>query len=385
MRLAVGLWESITRDWRLWRVCRESLEIDDPRKHCFPSPYRGSRWYRAISSSSPKGIAMKSLRLVFSVLMIMGLGGCGDSGAPSVSTVAKPPAEANKPVAPAKKWKVALVMKTLTNLFFVEMEKGARRAEQQLGLELIVRTAAQETSIEQQIQIMDDLVAIKVDAIVIAPGDSQRLVPSIKKAAAAGIKIVNIDNRLDPAAIEQAGLAPVPFISVDNEKAAYASAKFIADNAKPGTQAAILEGIRSADNARQRMEGAKRAFSENKSIELVASESANWKIDEGYLVTKQIFAKHPQVKLLFAANDMMALGALKYLEENKRAEVKVAAYDALDEAVAEVEAGRLAVTVNQQAAEQGFQGVTLAVRLLKDERVPQVTLIDTRLITAKPK
>ena len=328
---------------------------------------------------------MKSLRLVFSVLMIMGLGGCGDSGAPSVSTVAKSPAEASKPVAPAKKWKVALVMKTLTNPFFVEMEKGARRAEQQLGLELIVRTAAQETSIEQQIQIMDDLVATRVDAIVIAPGDSLRLVPSIKKAAAAGIKIVNIDNRLDPAAIEQAGLAPVPFISVDNEKAAYASAKFIADNAKPGTQAAILEGIRSADNARQRMEGAKRAFSENKSIELVASESANWKIDEGYLVTKQIFAKHPQVKLLFAANDMMALGALKYLEENKRAEVKVAAYDALDEAVAEVEAGRLAVTVNQQAAEQGFQGVTLAVRLLKDERVPQITLIDTRLITAKPK
>ena len=274
-------------------------------------------------------------------------------------------------------------MKTLTNPFFIEMEKGARRAERDLSVELLVKTAAQETSIEQQIQIVDDLVAAKVDAIVIAPGDSQRLVPVLKKAASAGIKLVNIDNRLDPDSIKQAGLAPIPFISVDNEKAAYGSAKFIAEGAKQGTQAAILEGIRSADNARQRMEGAKRAFAENKSIKLVASESANWKIDEAYSVTQQIFAKHPQVTLLFAANDMMALGASKFLRESKRNKVKIAAYDALDEAVAEVKVGHLAVTVDQQAAEQGFQGVMLAVRILKGEKVPEVTLIDTRLVTGE--
>lgn len=316
--------------------------------------------------------------------MALGLAGCGDSGRPDVSTVAKGPAQPTAPAAvPKKNWKIGFVMKTLTNPFFVEMEKGARRAEKELGVELQVKTAAQETSIEQQIQIIDDLVAGKVDAIVIAPGDSQRLVPVLKKAADAGIKLINIDNRLDPEAVRQAGLKPVPFISVDNEKAAYASAKFIADGARSGTQAAILEGIRSADNARQRMEGAKRAFAENKAIRLVASESANWKIDEGYAVTKQIFTKHPQVKLLFAANDMMALGALKFLKESKRSDVKVAAYDALDEAVAEVTAGHLAVTVNQQAAEQGFQGVMLATRVLKGETVPEVTLIDTRLITGE--
>lgn len=286
-------------------------------------------------------------------------------------------------VPPTDKKKIGLVMKTLTNPFFIEMEKGARRAEKELGVELLVKTAAQETSIEQQIQIVEDLIAAKVHAIVIAPGDSQRLVPVLKKAADAGIRLVNIDNRLEPAAIRQAGLPPVPFISVDNEKAAYASAKFLATGAKPGTQAAILEGIRSADNARQRMEGAKRAFAENKAVKLVASETANWKIDESNAVTKALFAKHPDITLLFAANDMMALGALKYLQESQRSKVRVAAYDALDDAVAEVRAGRLVATVDQQAAEQGFQGVVLAARLLKGESVPDVMLIDTRLITAE--
>jgi ribose transport system substrate-binding protein len=325
---------------------------------------------------------VKALRQIVFIFPFFGLVACGESSIQSVSTVSKVDASITQAVpAPAKK-KIGFVMKTLTNPFFIEMEKGARRAEQALNIELVVKTAAQETSIEQQIQIVEDLIAAKVDAIVIAPGDSELLVPVLKKAEDAGIKLVNIDNRLDAEAIKKAGVQAIPFISVENDKAAYNSAKYISEDAIPGTQAAILEGIRTADNARQRMEGAKRAFTESKDIKLVASESANWKIDEAYRVSKQLFDKHPDIKLMFAANDMMALGALKFLQESKRTQVKVAAYDALEEAVAEVKAGRLAVTVDQQAAEQGFQGVMLATRLLKGESVPALMLIDTRLITA---
>lgn len=307
---------------------------------------------------------------------------CGDSSGPSINTVSQPQAKA-APITPSVPQKrIGLVMKTLTNPFFIEMEKGARRAEKELGVALQVKTAAQETSIEQQIQIVDDMIGAKIDAIVIAPGDSQRLVPVLKKAEDAGIKVVNIDNRLDPETVKKAGMVPPPFISVDNEAAAYNAAKFLAEGSTRPTEAAIIEGIRSADNARQRMEGAKRAFMENKAIKIVASESANWKIDEGHDVAQKIFAMHPKVKLVFAANDMMGLGVLKYLQETDRPDVKVGAYDALAEAVAEVKAGRLVVTVDQQAAEQGFQGVALAMRMLKGETVPAVVLIDTRLVTA---
>lgn len=322
-------------------------------------------------------------RLLTILLLALGLAACGDSAGPAVSTVAQAPAKDTQAPAPRTELKkIGLVMKTLTNPFFIEMERGARRAEKALRVDLLVKTAAQETSIEQQIQIVDDMIAAKMAAIVIAPGDSQRLVPVLKKAVDSGIKVVNIDNRLDPETVKQAGMPPIPFISVDNEKAAYAAAKFVASQFNKPTEAAILEGIRSADNARQRMDGAKRAFSENRAIKLVASESANWKIDEGHAVTQKIFAKHPNVKLIFAANDMMGLGALKYLQESGKSDVKVGAYDALADAVAEVKAGHLAVTVDQQAAEQGYQGVALAMRLLMGESVPEITLIDTRLVTS---
>jgi ribose transport system substrate-binding protein len=79
---------------------------------------------------------------------------------------------------------------------------------------------------------------------------------------------------------------------------------------------------------------------------------------------------------------MMAIGALKYLQESKKTFVKVAGYDALSEAMAEVKAGRMAATIDQQAAEQGYQGIAVAVKLIQGATVAPVTVIDTRLVTA---
>ena len=321
----------------------------------------------------------RTLPLVSLVFATLVLTACGQSSGPSITT----PVASGAASAPlGAKTEVGLVMKTLTNPFFVEMEKGARRAEKDLGIKLVVKTAAQETSIEQQIQLIEDLIAAKVGAIVIAPGDSQRLIPSLKKAADAGIRLVNIDNRLAPEALAQAGLPPVPFVGVNNEAGAYKAAQFLAQGVSVPTDAAILEGIRSADNARQRLEGARRAWAENKNIRIVASESANWEIDKAYEVTKTLLAASPRIKLVFASNDMMAIGAVKYLQDAGKPDVKVMGYDALTEAISEVSAGRMAGTVDQQAAEQGYQGVALAVQLLKGASVAPVTMIETRLITA---
>ena len=287
-------------------------------------------------------------------------------------------ADAEAPPTP----RIALVMKTLTNPFFVEMERGARRAEAELGIELIVKTAAQETSTEQQISIVDELIRDGVDAIVISPGDSFELIPVLKKAQDAGIVVINIDNRLDSEFSQSEGLAIVPFISVDNETAAYQSAKFISEQITVPTQAVILEGIRSTENAEYRKNGAIQAFSENENIELVAMETAHWKIDEGYDVTKSFFEDYPDIGAIFAANDMMALGAIQYLSEIGEADdVLIASFDALEEARNAIKDGNLDVTIDQLAAEQGYLGVQFAIRALAGETLPPETFIDVLMIT----
>lgn len=277
---------------------------------------------------------------------------------------------------------VALVMKTLTNPFFVDMERGARRAEGEFGIELLVKTAAEETSIEQQIGIVEDLVRQRVAAIVIAPGDSVELVPVLKSARDQGIVVVNIDNRLDPAFSAKVGLEDVPFVSVDNRTAAYRSARHIALRADRPAAALVMEGIRGAINAEDRRLGALDAFAEVGGITVVDSQSANWKIEEGYELMRRWLETHPDAALLFAANDMMALGALRAMEEADRTDILVAAYDALEPAREAIRSGRLAATVDQHADRQGYLGVKYAVDILRGVSVPAQTLIDTTLLTA---
>lgn len=306
---------------------------------------------------------------------------CGDSKNAPVSaiTVEGAASRASNEAPPAVR--VALIMKTLTNPFFVEMEHGARRAQNEMHIDLQVKTATQETSIEQQIQLVENEIKADTKAIVIAPGDSTRLVPVLKQAQDAGIRIVNIDNRLNADAMAAAGMKPVPFISVDNEKGAYLAARFIADQVRKPTEAVILEGIRSADNAQQRRRGAERGFQSSPSIRIVGQETANWKIDEAYAVTGSLFKRHPHIGVVFCANDMMAIGAIKYLQETGRAKVLVAGFDALDEAKTAIRAKQLAVTVDQQAAEQGYLGVKTAMQLLAGQAVPMDIQVDTKLIT----
>lgn len=319
------------------------------------------------------------------LFLLLALSACSEQGDPAANapfirgepTAAPPP----PPVADAPR--VALVMKTLTNPFFITMERGARRAEQELGIHLSVQTAAQETSIQQQIDIVRRQIEAGVDAIVIAPGDSVELIPVLKQAQDAGIQVINIDNRLDPGMSEKQGLRDVPFISVDNEQAAYLSARHISQRIDTPTPVAILEGIRGAANAEARKNGALRAFAENPRISVVAKETAHWKIDEGYEVTRQLFERHPNIGALFCANDMMALGAIEYLEEvGKAGQVLVAAFDALQEAIPALKTGALAVTIDQQAAEQGYLGVQYAARALAGETLPAETMVDVRVVDA---
>jgi ribose transport system substrate-binding protein len=335
-----------------------------------------------MNGSPVGGRIMKKIASCFIiVLLIAALTSCGQKSEQAGYVENGEKAGDNAPVARDGSRRIALVMKTLTNPFFVEMEKGARRAEKEFAIELIVKSGAKETSIEQQISIVEELIRDKVDAIVIAPGSSVELIPVLKKAQDAGIPIVNIDNRLDPELSKKAGLVDVPFISVDNVKGAYLSAKFACDRLSKPTKAAILEGIRVAKNAQDRKQGALNAFKESKNVELVASETANWKIDEAAEVTKKIFAKNPDIGLLFCANDMMAIGAMHYLEDSGKKQVLVAAYDALEEAKTAIKNGKLVVTIDQQADVQGYEGVKAALAMIHGKKPPVEKLVDVKIVS----
>lgn len=323
----------------------------------------------------------KKLFVTILLIMILAVSGCSN-GQAGLSLLDDSQAEEESGIAETdNKLDIALVMKTLTNPFFIEMEKGAREAEEEFNVNLIVKTGAQETSIDQQISIVEDLIVEQVDAIVIAPGGSTELVPVLKKAQDAGIVIVNIDNQLDTDLSQKMGLIDVPFISVDNAEGAYLSAKQIGDLLTEPSTVAVIEGISSAKNSQDRKKGALKAFGENPNVAKIINATANWKIDEAYEVTKKMLGENPEIKAIFCANDMMALGAIQYLEESNHEGILVAGFDALTEAKEAIANETLTVTIDQQASVQGYEGVKCAIDLVNKKSVELLQIIDVKVIT----
>lgn len=115
---------------------------------------------------------------------------------------------------------------------------------------------------------------------------------------------------------------------------------------------------------------------------MVASESANWKIDEAYQLAKTLFKANPNVSLVFCANDMMAIGVIKYAQEAGNRKVQIVGFDALEEAKTAIRAGQLLATVNQQADRQGYLGVTTALDMLKGGTPQMEIMVPTQVVTA---
>ena len=103
----------------------------------------------------------------------------------------------------AEKPRVALIMKSLANEFFQTMQDGARAHQRTHANQYELNSIGIKDEIDTggQIRLVEQMLAQHVDAIVIAPADSKALVPALQAAIAKGVIVVNIDNRLDAAAL----------------------------------------------------------------------------------------------------------------------------------------------------------------------------------------
>jgi len=321
----------------------------------------------------------RQARWVFVVCLAAGVlfAGCARQRpvGPGQANVPAPGVERQKP-------KVAFVMKTLTNPFFLTMEKGARAAAQEVGVELKVQTPAEETDIDKQIAVVEDLIPTGIKVLCIAPAGSKEIVPCLVEAKRAGVYVINIDNEVDEQAAEKAGLKLDSYVGVDNEEGGYMSSQYLAKLMGGRGKVAMLEGIPTVDNAEARKRGFEKAMKEYPGITIVASQTAHWKQEEALNVMADILQKNPDLNGLFCANDMMALGAIQAIEDaGKTGRVYVTSYDNLEAAQEEIRKGRLHATIDQHPELMGKYGVEYAAKLIQGGTIPKRKLVPLDLIT----
>lgn len=276
---------------------------------------------------------------------------------------------------------IALVVKTLNNPFFIEMQRGAEEAAKKAGVTLVVQAAEREVDVERQMQIVENLIQRKVSALCIAPSGSREIVPVIVKANRAGIPVLVVDTRVDEKALAAAGGKIATFIGSDNLDGGRLAGQFTVEKLGGRGNVAILEGIPGHETGDARLRGFKEAVAKAPGIRIVASQPANWERDQGFNVCQNILQANPDVNALFACNDLMALGAAEAIAAaGKTGKIVVVGFDAQPEARTAIQKGTMAATVAQFPARMGAAAVEHAAKLLRGEKIEAFTPVAIELV-----
>lgn len=307
-------------------------------------------------------------------------GGCKQEAGSTSSSGATQPA--------GKRPRIALSMKSRQNPFFARMEAGAKAAAERLGVDLEALATDKETDAEKQTAQVETVVSKGVDVILMTPVDSKAIIAPLLQAQQRGIRIINIDNRIDPEEAKKAGLKIACFIGPDNVEGARKSAAAMIQKIGGEGDVAMLEGVRGADNAEQRKKGFQKAVDEanqgGPKIKVVAMDTGEWMTEPAQRKMEAMLNKYPTIKGVFCANDMMALGAIQAIKSaGKTGQIVVTAYDNLEAAQEAIKAGALYATIEQHPDRMGAMGVEHALKLLDGETLPEIVPVETDLITAE--
>lgn len=280
--------------------------------------------------------------------------------------------------APAKP-KIALVMKSLANEFFSTMADGAKKhqAAHSADYDLIVNGIKNETDLAEQANLVEQMVAQQVNAIVIAPADSKALVSVLKRAKDAGILVINIDNKLDSDVLTQANLK-IPFVGPDNRAGAKKVGEALAKQLQSSDSVAIIEGIPTAFNGQQRRLGFEDAM-KAAGMNIVATQSGSWEMEKANGVAAAMLSEHPDLKAILCANDNMALGAVAAIQAaGKTGKVLVVGFDNISAIKPMIEKGQVVATADQHGDQLAVFGIEAALKILKGDAPPadQTTAVD---------
>lgn len=293
------------------------------------------------------------------------------------------PAGETRSESPSKP-RVALIMKSLANEFFLTMENGAKAHQQAHAgdYDLLANGIKDELDVSRQIDLVEQMIAQKVDAIVVAPADSKALIPVCKKAQQAGITVVNIDNKFDDTVLASSGVK-FPFVGPDNRKGAKAVGEVLAKKLKAGDKVAIIEGAPNAFNGIQRKLGFEDAMN-TAGMNIVSSQSGYWETDKANQVVAALATEHPELKAVLCANDSMALGAVAALRAAGRLDrVLVVGFDNIAAAQQLLKEGKLLATADQHGDQLAVFGIEYALEMLKNKSTPADRDTPVDLVTAE--
>jgi ribose transport system substrate-binding protein len=295
---------------------------------------------RSLSNHNEGGSSMKRFILLVSFLAVGMTFVSGQTAAKSAS---------------GKKYNVVLIVKDMTNPFFVDMKEGGAAAAKKYGVEFTC-LAPEKYTVDRQIQIMEDMIEKKVDAIVIAPIDSNGIISGVERANAAKIPVMACNTMI-------LGGEILGFAGIDEISSGRSLGEYFTKRLNGKGNIVILEGTTGASSAQAYLQGVHDMIDKYPGIKVLASTTAKYNREMGMKVMEDLLTRFPDIDAALCMNDTMALGAKEAVQEAKR-KVMIGGINALPETLEAVRKGEVEVTVDASGYAQGYLATELTCKYL---------------------
>ena len=314
-------------------------------------------------------------------LAVLSLAACTSNGLEAASATNDNAKEAEAGTEKKEGISVYWVGKTLNNPWWISVSDFAQQTADNLGVDLTIAIPQEEVDLEKQVSMIEAAIEKKADAIVVSAASSDGVIPAIKKAREAGIKIVNFDTRISDTSVIDA------FVGGDDVAGAYKAGKYICEQLGGEGEVAIITGLMEQSTGVDRHAGFMQACAEYPEIKVVAEQGAEWSSDKAADVTTNILTANPNVKAIFACNDQMAVGMVNAAKAagKKADDLILVGYDGILDAVNMTMDGDLDAFVSLPNLDEGAMGVKLATALVmnSDYHYDREILYDCTLVTGE--
>jgi ribose transport system substrate-binding protein len=271
--------------------------------------------------------------------------------------------------------KIAVVISTLNNPWFVVLGESAKARAEELGYEAVVFDSQNSSS--KETEHFDNIIASGFRAILFNPTDANGSIVNVKAAKDAGIPVFCMDRE-----ISARGLATCQILSDSYSGCIRIGQYFIQTVGKSGKYAELL-GLVGDNNTWNRSKGFHLVVDNYPDMIMVSQQSADFDRNKAMEVLESILQAHPDIDAVFCGNDAMAMGAYQaVLAAGKERQIKIFGFDGEADVMNSIRSGRIAATGMQSPAFMAKNAAELADRYLKgDTDFPKKMPIAVDLVT----
>lgn len=268
--------------------------------------------------------------------------------------------------------KISLILKTQSGDYWKNIRMGAEVAAKEFNVKVDFTSTSDESNIEGQVGLVNAAIQRKTDALILAPGDNNKLIKVAESSVSKHIPVLVIDSKLNTNKIDS-------YIATNNLQAGKQAGEKLLSLSNENSRIAIINFTKGESNNKERQDGLMKVISKHSEMKVVYKEPVAPDSESAVVLTKRLVLGGEKINSIIALNYVSSIGVAKAIDELGLAgKINVITFDNTPEEIEYLEKGVIEAIVIQSPFGMGYLAVKYAELSLQGKKIPKY--VDTGLV-----